>query len=72
MATTISVADDVYEWMKKNKEEKSFSELIRDMMGETDFEELRETGISDNWEETEDAVEEASEETWEKIEENTE
>ena len=31
MARTVSVADDVYEWMKKNKWEKSFSELIREI-----------------------------------------
>lgn len=58
----------MYEWMKEKKGERSFSELIRDMMTETNFEELRDTGISENWGEVEETVEKASDETWEKIE----
>ena len=69
MARTISVSDDVYEWMKRKKGEKSFSELIRDMVKETDFEELQGLGVSDNWDEIEEAVKEGSDNTLERIEE---
>lgn len=69
MARTISVSDDVYEWMKRKKGEKSFSELIRNMVKETDFEELQGIGISDNWDEVEKAVKEGSDNTIERIEE---
>ena len=69
MARTISVSDDVYEWMKRKKGDRSFSELIRGLMKETDFEELQGIGFSDNWEEVEKTVEEASEDTMDRIEE---
>ena len=70
MARTISVSDDVYEWMKRKKGENSFSELIRTrMMKKTDFEELQGLGMSENWGEAEEAVEEASGNTVDRIEE---
>jgi len=69
MAKTISVSDDVYEWMKKKKGERSFSEVIRGLIGETDFSELENLGISDNWEKVEETVEEASSNSLDRIEE---
>lgn len=70
MARTISVADDVYRWMEKKKGDRSFSELIRDMRGETDFQELKDTGVSDGWEKVEEEVKEASEENIDSLEED--
>lgn len=69
MARTISVSDDVYEWMKRKKGDKSFSELIRNMAKETNFKELKGLGIAENWEEAEEAVNEGSENTLDRIEE---
>lgn len=69
MARTISIADDVYEWMKKNKGEKSFSELIREMRKETDLKKLEGLGFSENWEKVEKSVEKASEDSFDRIEE---
>ncbi len=68
MARTISVADDVYEWMKKKKGDRSFSELIRDMRDETDFEELKDTGVSYEWEKVKEGVKEASDENFDSLE----
>jgi predicted CopG family antitoxin len=70
MARTISVSDDVYEWMKRKKGDRSFSELIRSMSKETDFEELKDLGIADNWDEVEEVVREASDTTLERIEDD--
>lgn len=69
MARTISVADDVYEWMKKNKGEKSFSELIREMRKETDLKKLEGIGFSENWAKITEEVEESSEESFDRIKE---
>lgn len=69
MARTISVADDVYEWMKKKKGEKSFSELIREMRRETNFTELEGIGFSKNWDKIEDSVKKASEDNIDRLEE---
>jgi len=69
MARTISVADDVYEWMKKKKGDRSFSELIRALRDETDFEELKDTGVSYNWEKVEESVKEASDKNVDSLEE---
>lgn len=69
MARTISVADDVYEWMKKNKGEKSFSELIREMRKETDLKKLEGIGFSENWGKITEEVEKSSEESFDRIKE---
>lgn len=69
MSRTISVADDVYEWMKKNKGENSFSELIREMRKETDLKKLEGIGFSENWDKITEEVEKSSEESFDRIKE---
>jgi predicted CopG family antitoxin len=60
MSKTISVADDVYRWLKNKKQDKSFSEFIRETIGSGDLKELEGIGFSTDWEETENTLEEAS------------
>ena len=68
MATTISVADDVYKYMKRKKGDRSFSEFIRQFIGETDFGEIEGSGFSKNWERTEEVLKDASEKSHENLE----
>lgn len=70
MARTISISDDVYEWLKRKKGDKSFSELIRDeLIKETDLKELEGIGFSKDWKDAEKEIKEASEKNWKSIEE---
>lgn len=69
MARTISVADDVFEWLKSEKEDKSYSEFLREFRDSGDFSEVN--GINSleaSEKEIEEAVEEAEKETERKIE----
>lgn len=70
MARTISVADDVFEWLKKEKGDRSYSELLRDLKKQnSNFSEYNGLNTTD-FEEVEETVEKASEETMESIEES--
>jgi predicted CopG family antitoxin len=69
MSKTISVADDVYEWMKRRKKEKSFSEFIRGFMKEGDLSEIEGIGFARDWEETDEAIGDSSEKNRKRIEE---
>lgn len=69
MARTISVSDDVYDWMKRKKGDKSFSELIRGLMKDSSLEELKGIGFSGDWEKIGDEIREASQKTVDRIEE---
>ena len=68
MARTISVSDEVYEKMKRMKKERSFSELIKSMMRESNLEELEGIGFSKDWEKVEEEIGKASDRTLDKIE----
>lgn len=68
MARTISVSDEVYEKMKRMKKERSFSELIKNMMKESNLEELEGIGFSKDWDKVEEEIEKASDKTADKIE----
>lgn len=70
MSKTISVADDVYEWMKREKGERSFSELIRDLKKENpDLEEIAGLNVTSGsgMKKLEEEKEAASERTVEKF-----
>ena len=69
MARTISVSDEVYERMSRLKEDRSFSELIMELMKQSDLEELEGIGFSGNWEKVKDEVQKASESNLDRIEE---
>jgi len=69
MARTISVSDDVYEWMKRKKKDRSFSELIRDVMKDSDLRKLEDIGFSKDWETLDEEVKKSSDKTWDRIEE---
>ena len=69
MARTISVSDDVYEWMKRKKGDRSFSDLIREFMKKSDLSELEGIGFSGNWEDVDEEIKKSSDETWDKMEE---
>jgi predicted CopG family antitoxin len=60
MARTISVSDDVYEWMNRKKGDRSFSELIRSLMQNGDLRELEGIGFSRNWEDVKDNIGDSS------------
>lgn len=68
MAKTISVADDVYEWMKRRKDDRSFSEVIRSLKEKkSSFVEVNGINAAD-WEKASSWIEKASKKTWEKME----
>ena len=69
MARTISVSDDVYERMKRMKNDRSFSDLIRSMMKSSDLSELEGTGFSGNWDKVRKEIDKASRKTFDSIEE---
>ncbi len=69
MAKTISIADDVYEWMKRRKGDRSFSEVIRDLKEKkSNFSEVNGLRVAD-WDEAEKALEKASEKSWNELKE---
>ncbi|PSG99531.1 MAG: hypothetical protein BRC29_01445 [Nanohaloarchaea archaeon SW_7_43_1] len=68
MFSMISVSDDVYEWMKRKKMDRSFSELIRDLMKGSDLRELEDIGFSEGWETLDEKVKKSSDKTWDRIE----
>jgi predicted CopG family antitoxin len=71
MARTISVADDVFEWLKNEKEDKSYSELLREFRDNKSLSEV--SGINSlkgvPEEEIFEVIEEAEKESEKKIEE---
>jgi predicted CopG family antitoxin len=68
MSRTISVADDVYEWMKKHKGKKSFSELIRSLENrKTNFSDVNGLNVTGDMEAVEQAVSDASDTTISKL-----
>jgi len=71
MARTISVADDVFEWLKNEKGDRSYSEVLRDFRDRKSFSEVN--GINSLGNVSEDEIEEAlssaEEETESKIKE---
>jgi len=70
MAKTISVADDVYDWMKKRKGDRSFSELIRSLKSNhSNFSKVNGIGVTGSFDEVEESVDEASEKSFEKVRE---
>ena len=72
MARTISVADDVFEWLKEEKGEKSYSELLREFRDQkSNLTKLNGINSLKNVEkqDIEDAVKEAENETEKKLEE---
>lgn len=71
MSRTISVADDVFEWMKKEKGDRSYSELLRELRErESSLSEINGTrSLEENIEEDiDEAVKQAEESTEEKLE----
>ena len=69
MARTISIADDVFEWLKKEKGDRSYSEVIRDMKkSESDFSKFNGINIT-GFSKVEETVEEASEGSMKELEE---
>jgi predicted CopG family antitoxin len=71
VARTISVADDVFEWLKNEKGERSYSELLREFRDQGDLSELNGLGALEgvSEEEISEVIEEAGEESVKKIEE---
>lgn len=72
MSRTISVADDVFEWMKKEKGDRSYSELLRELRDrESSISEINgNNSLGEDFEEDIDrAVKQAEESTEEKLEE---
>ena len=71
MARTISVADDVFEWLKKEKGNRSYSELLREFREEKNSNFSEVAGMNSlgetSFEEVENAIEEASEEKMKEI-----
>ncbi|MDY6788417.1 MAG: antitoxin VapB family protein [Candidatus Nanohaloarchaea archaeon] len=67
MSRTISVSDDVYEWMKNHKRNKSFSEFIRENIAKGDLSELSGIGFSGDWEKIKDNLKDASKRNKERI-----
>ena len=69
MARTISVADDVFEWLKQEKNDKSYSELLREFRDTGNFSEVNGANslTEDSRKNIDKAVEEAEEETERKI-----
>jgi len=69
MARTISVSDDVYEWMNRKKGDRSFSELIRSLIQNGDLRELEGIGFSKNWEDVKDNIEDSSNKNTDRLKE---
>lgn len=73
MARTISVADDVFKWLKKEKGNRSYSELLREFKEENDQKFSEVAGMNSlgktSFKEVEDVIEEASEEKMKEIDE---
>jgi predicted CopG family antitoxin len=73
VARTISVADDVFEWLKEEKGDRSYSELLREFRNtsRSDFSDV--AGINSlgdvSFEEVEEVVEDSSKETMEDLDE---
>lgn len=69
MSRTISVADDVYEWMNQEKGDRSFSELIRSLRDmKSNFSEVNGIEAAGDMEEVEETVEKASEKVMDDLE----
>lgn len=67
MSKTISVADDVYNWMKRKKDDRSFSEVIRSLKSnKTSFKEVNGINAAD-WKKASISLDKASAKTWEKM-----
>jgi predicted CopG family antitoxin len=71
LARTISVADDVFEWLKEEKGERSYSEVLREFRDIGSFSDVNgANSLSEGAEEEiDEAVEEAEEKTEKKIRE---
>jgi predicted CopG family antitoxin len=64
MAKTISVADDVYEWMKRKKGDDSFSDVIRSLKDDTsNFSDVNGINVAD-WSAAKKELAKASEKAW--------
>jgi len=72
MARTISVADDVFNWLKKEKGDRSYSELLRDLKkNKSNFSEVNGLNIASS-EEVKETIDEASKDSMKDIEEKFE
>lgn len=70
MARTISVADDVFEWLKNEKGERSYSELLRDLRkNRSNFSEVSGMNVT-SFDEVEEVIEEASKQTMKDLEDD--
>jgi predicted CopG family antitoxin len=74
MSKTISIADDVYDWLKREKDRdgKSFSEVIRNLKPRKPrFAECNGAGLTDQMSDVQDSIEDASETTKRRLDDVT-
>jgi predicted CopG family antitoxin len=71
LARTISIADDVFEWLKREKGDKSYSEVLREFRDQKNFSEVNGANSLSKVSEKEinDAIEEAEKESDNKLRE---
>lgn len=74
MSKTISIADDVYDWLKreKDREGRSFSEVIRNLKPRKPrFSECNGAGLTDRMSDVRDGIEDASRRTKRRLDDAT-
>ncbi len=68
MSKNISVADDVYEWLKEIKGDRSFSSVLRELRDSDGLEKINGMNLLSDWEDTREKLEKMSDEEWERLE----
>jgi len=68
MSKGISIADDVYKWLKDIKGDESFSSAIRKLKNREDLGKINGMNILEDWEDTKEEIEEMSEKEWRSLE----
>lgn len=71
MSKNISIADDVYEWLKEIKGERSYSSVLRELRDRDGLEKINGMKLLSDWEEIRSELEKMSDKEWERLEDAT-